>query len=121
MEGSAIVFTKFPHELRERSVLMVEDDKSAWVNIGNAFKYFGMRKLVLAESGATAKKLLDSLLAQGRGVPFEMVIVDLHLPGMTVLEFVRHVREHTALRHLPVVVLSENATVGTVQELSRLS
>ncbi|MBI2132987.1 MAG: response regulator [Candidatus Tectomicrobia bacterium] len=121
MEGSAIVFTKFPHELRERSVLMVEDDKSAWVNIGNAFKYFGMRKLVLAESGATAKKLLDSLLAQGRGVLFEMVIVDLHQPGMTVLEFVRYVREHTALRHLPVVVLSENATVGTVQELSRLS
>lgn len=121
VEGTAIVFNKFPLELRERSVLMVEDDKSSWANIGNAFKYFGMRKLVLAESGATAKKLLDELLAQGRGVPLEMVIVDLHHPGMTPVEFVRHIREHAALRHLPVIVLAENATVETVQELSRLS
>ncbi|MBI3126723.1 MAG: response regulator [Candidatus Tectomicrobia bacterium] len=120
MEGAAIVFTKFPHELRERTVLMVEDDKGAWANIGNAFKYFGMRKLVLAESGATAKKLLDELLAQGRGVPFDLVVCDLHQPGMTTLDLVRHIREHAALRHLPVMVLSENATVATVQELSRL-
>ncbi|OGL65442.1 MAG: hypothetical protein A3I72_03150 [Candidatus Tectomicrobia bacterium RIFCSPLOWO2_02_FULL_70_19] len=107
--------------MRERSVLMVEDDKGAWANVGNAFKYFGMRKLVLAESGATGKKLLDDLLAQGRGLPFEMVIVDLHQPGMTIVEFVRHIRGHAALKHLPVIVLSENATVETVQELSRLT
>jgi two-component system chemotaxis response regulator CheY len=99
---------------------MVEDDKSAWANIGNAFKYFGMRKLILAESGVTAKKLLDELLSQGGGVPFDIVVVDVHQPGMTPVELVRFIREHAALRHLPIVVLSENATVETVQELSRL-
>ena len=121
MEDTAIVFNKFPLELRERTVLMIEDDKGAWVNIGNAFKYFGMRKLVLAENGATAKKLLEELLAQGRGISFDLVICDLHQPGMTTLEIVRYIRGHAALRHLPVIVLSENATVATVQELSRLN
>ena len=120
LEGFAIVFTRFPLELRERSVLMVEDDKGAWANIGNAFKYFGMRKFVLAESCATGKKLLDDLLAQGRSLSFEMAIVDLHQPGMTTVEFVRYIRAHAVLKHLPIIVLSENATVETVQELSRL-
>lgn len=99
---------------------MVEDDKGAWVTIGNAFKYFGMRKLVLAESGQTARKLLEDLLAQGRGVPFDLVISDLHHTGMGSVEFAHFIRGHAALRHLPLVVLAENATVETVQELSHL-
>jgi len=99
---------------------VVEDSREEWAAIGNAFKYFGLKKVTLAESGARARRLLEELLAQGGGCPFDLVISDLHMPGMTSLELTRFIRDHPALRGLPIVVLSENATVETVQELSKL-
>ncbi|MEK6710595.1 MAG: response regulator [Nitrospinota bacterium] len=99
---------------------MVEDDEAAWTAFGNAFKYFGLRKLARAESGAAARKLLENHLAQGRAVPFDLIVCDLHRTAMGGVELLRHIRGHAALRHLPVVVLAENATVETVQQLSAL-
>ena len=86
------------------NILLVEDDKVDVMNVERAFqKSHIVNPLYLAVDGEDALERL-----RGGEVPLSrlLVLLDLNLPRMNGIEFLRELRRDEALRHLPVVVLT---------------
>ncbi len=60
----------------------------------------------------------DTAIEQLQGIPFDLVILDICLPGMSGLEALRHIKQ----RHpkLPVIVITGHGTMTTAIEATRL-
>lgn len=84
-------------------ILLVEDDEIQQLNVRRALDRADVRRpLDVASDGAEALDLLRS----GRPPTRCLVLLDIHMPRMDGLEFLRQVRADVALRALVVVVLS---------------
>ena len=89
---------------RALRVLLVEDDQVDVMNVHRAFKKSHiLNPLTVAADGAEALDMLRS----GR-VPTSrlLVLLDLNMPRMSGLEFLREIRADSSLKQLPVVVLT---------------
>jgi CheY-like chemotaxis protein len=89
---------------RELNILLVEDDQVDVMNVQRAFKKNNIKNpLWVAGNGVDA---LDKL--RGGEIPLTrlLVLLDLNMPRMNGIEFLRHLRADGELRHLPVVVLT---------------
>ena len=86
------------------NILLVEDDDVDVMNVRRAFQKNRIANpLFVAGDGHAALDMLRSgEIPQGR----RMILLDLNMPRMSGLEFLREVRKDTALRHIPVVVLT---------------
>jgi CheY-like chemotaxis protein len=88
-------------------ILLVDDDEVDVMNVQRAFKKNNIRNpLYIASNGLEA---LELLRGQGEPVipgPRRLVLLDLNMPKMSGLEFLRAIREDPALRSLTVVVLT---------------
>ena len=85
-------------------ILLVEDDQIDQMNVRRAFeKNKIMNPLYIAENGLEALEMLRD----GR-VPNErrLILLDLNMPKMNGIEFLRSLRADEALSHTPVVVLT---------------
>jgi CheY-like chemotaxis protein len=88
-------------------ILLVDDDEVDVMNVQRAFKRNKIvNPLYIATNGLEA---LDML--RGKGVepipgPRRLILLDLNMPKMNGLEFLRAVREDPELRPLTVVVLT---------------
>ena len=85
-------------------ILLVEDDQIDQMNIKRAFERNKiMNPLYIAENGLEA---LD-MLRDGR-IPDErrLILLDLNMPKMNGIEFLRSLRADDKLSHTPVVVLT---------------
>lgn len=90
-----------PHPL---NILLVEDDEINVMNVRRAFERAHVSNpLYVAGNGIEALALLRS-----NGLPSErrLILLDLNMPRMNGIEFLRIVRSDPALRTLPVVVLT---------------
>jgi len=65
-----------------------------------------------AKSAASAEEAFERL----RGACVKLIIVDWDLPGMSGIEFCRRLRHDTALRELPVLVLTAHASQSAILE-----
>jgi CheY-like chemotaxis protein len=85
-------------------ILLVEDDEVDVMNVRRAFeKNRILNPLYVATSGLEALAMLrDGRVPKSR----RMVLLDLNLPGMSGLEFLRELRADPQLRPTPVVVLT---------------
>jgi CheY-like chemotaxis protein len=85
-------------------VLLVEDDPVDVMNVHRAFrKSHILNPLTVAGDGAEALELLrNGDLAPSR----LLVLLDLDLPRLSGLQFLRELRADERLKHLPVVVLT---------------
>lgn len=95
-------------------ILLVEDDQIDQMNVKRAFERNKiMNPLYIAENGLEALEMLRD----GR-VPDErrLILLDLNMPKMNGIEFLKTLREDEKLAHTPVVVLTtsndENDKVG---------
>ena len=89
------------HALR---VLLVEDDPVDVMNVQRAFRRSHvLNPLIVAANGAQAIELLRS-----GSVPTThlLILLDLTMPEMSGVEFLRQIRRDPALLRLPVVVLT---------------
>jgi CheY-like chemotaxis protein len=89
---------------RMLNVLLVEDDEVDVMNIRRAFKKNHIANpLWVASNGAEALDFLRS-----REMPRErrLVLLDLNMPRMNGIEFLRELRADPALQGTPVVVLT---------------
>jgi CheY-like chemotaxis protein len=68
----------------KRSVLIVDDDESTRSVLARALDVLGLR-VVLAEDGAEVPELLV-------GQRFDLLVVDLYMPGMNGFELLRQIR-----------------------------
>jgi CheY-like chemotaxis protein len=91
-------------DARPINILLVEDDQVDVMNVQRAFKKANITNpLFLAGNGVEALELL-----RGEGIPRDrrMVLLDLNMPRMNGLEFLREVRKDPELAPTPVVVLT---------------
>ena len=86
------------------NILLVEDDEVDVINVRRAFERNKIRNpLWHAGNGLEALEVL-----RGDVMPKErrLVLLDLNMPRMNGIEFLRELREDAELRHTPVVVLT---------------
>lgn len=92
------------------NVLLVDDDEIDVMNVQRSFvKNNIINPLYIAHNGLEA---LDLLRGHGdQSVPKErrLILLDLNMPKMNGLEFLREIRQDTDLRHLTVIVLTTSA------------
>lgn len=95
-------------EEKQISVLLVDDDEVDVMTVKRAFKKNNItHPLYVASNGLEALELLSSntwpkLLPQGR----RLILLDLNMPKMNGIEFLRELRADPALRAIPVIVLT---------------
>jgi CheY-like chemotaxis protein len=89
---------------RVLNILLVEDDEVDVMNVRRAFdKNKILNPLYVATHAADALAMLkDGRVPRSR----RMILLDLNLPGMSGLEFLRELRADPELRPTPVVVLT---------------
>ncbi len=90
------------------NILLVEDDKVDVMNVRRAFEKSHITNPVwVAENGLRALEML-----RAGEVPLErlLILLDLNMPKMTGIEFLRELRADEHLRWLPVVVLTTSDT-----------
>jgi CheY-like chemotaxis protein len=95
-----------PHD-RLLNILLVEDDAVDVMNVRRAFEKNNIiSPLHVASNGIDALQILRSgQLPSDRRI----VLLDLNMPRMNGLEFLRHVRSDPQLNLVPVVVLTTSA------------
>lgn len=95
------------------SVLLVEDNES------NAYYI----KTLIDMRGAKVKLAVDgeAALDQLRREDFDLVLLDLHMPGIGGVETLKHIRssKQERLRNLPVFILTADASDGAKQECQK--
>ena len=112
---------KFPVELRDRRVILAEDDEGSREIIGNALKYFGLKHVFIAKNGLEVKAWFElALNKKMEGCPFDLMLTSLEMSGLNGLELIRFIRNDQNQKSMPILVMTENATVETVEELSKL-
>lgn len=91
-------------------VLLVEDSRDGALLTRQALRRAGLKLDVeLVRSGAAA---LDAVAREGP--VFELVLLDLKMPGMNGIEVLERVREMAAGERVPVVVLTSSHEPGDV-------
>ena len=86
-------------------ILLVDDDEVDVMNVQRAFKKNNISNpLYVANNGLEALELLRGPAAIPG--PRRLILLDLNMPKMGGLEFLRAIREDSALRSLTVVVLT---------------
>jgi PAS domain S-box-containing protein len=98
------------HGLR---VLMVEDNPVNMM-IGVALLEQWGVQVVQAADGAMAIDTVERADAQGK--PFDMVLMDVQMPGMSGHDATRHLRRHFDADQLPIVALTAAALVSEREE-----
>ena len=92
---------------RSLNVLLVEDDQVDVMNVQRAFKKNNISNpLWTAGNGVEA---LDKLRSGELPLSRLLVLLDLNMPRMNGIEFLRHLRADPDLRHVPVVVLTTSS------------
>ena len=85
------------------NILLIEDEELQQLNVRRALEKAGIKwPLFVASDGAEALELLRS----GQVPPRRLVLLDVHMPRMDGLEFLRQLRADPALKPMVVVMLS---------------
>ncbi len=101
-----------------KPVLLVEDDSVDAMTVNRAFKDLKiLNPLVHRTNGEEA---LDYLRGQGNGKPC-VVLLDLNMPRMNGIEFLKIVKVDDELKKIPVVVLTTSKEERDIVESFKLS
>jgi CheY-like chemotaxis protein len=88
-------------------ILLVDDDEVDVMNVQRAFKKNNIiNPLYVANNGLEALALLRGQGTAAIPGPRRLILLDLNMPKMNGLEFLRAIREDPELRPLTVVVLT---------------
>ena len=89
------------------NILLVEDDEVDVMNVQRAFKKNNINNpLDIASNGLEALNMLrkegESTIPKQR----RLILLDLNMPKMNGIEFLRELRSDQKLKHIPVVILT---------------
>lgn len=94
---------------RPLNILLVEDDELDVMNVRRAFKRNNiLNPLFVAGNGLEALEMLRGAGGAAPAVPDErrLILLDLNMPKMNGIEFLRALRADPDLQFIPVVVLT---------------
>jgi CheY-like chemotaxis protein len=86
-----------------RFILALEDDQLEAMTLRRAF--FDAHITNPLHIVSTGQEAVDFLLDESRANP-TFILLDLNMPGMTGLEFLRLAKAHNGLKRIPVIVLT---------------
>jgi CheY-like chemotaxis protein len=90
--------------MRSLNILLVEDDEVDVMNVQRSFKKNNISNpLYVAGNGVEALEMLRSGKVPGQN---RLILLDINMPKMNGIEFLRALRADPALRSSPVVVLT---------------
>jgi DNA-binding response OmpR family regulator len=95
-----------------KRVLIIEDDDDVSKILSLLLKTLDVDVLV-ADDGMTGFRM-------ARDEKPDLVLVDIHLPGMNGLEVIRSIRATPKLAGLPLIVITGNSTVEYIRETARM-
>lgn len=96
--------------MKARKILLVDDDKSVRVTLGQALESSGYQ-VVAAVDG-------DHALERFRSDVFDLVLLDMKMPGMDGIEVLRHVKSDRPTQ--PVIMITGFGSVETAVEALKL-
>ena len=91
------------------NILLIEDDEVDVMTVKRAFKKGNiMNPLYVAGDGLEALAMLRGEAGKPSLIPIDrrIILLDLNMPKMNGLEFLKALRSDSALGHIPVVVLT---------------
>jgi hypothetical protein len=94
---------------RAMNILLVEDDEVDVMNIKRAFKKNNITNpLYIASNGLEALEMLQNEDGQSPVIPpnRRLILLDLNMPKMGGIEFLKRLRADPQLKSIPVVVLT---------------
>ncbi|MEO5336097.1 MAG: response regulator [Magnetospirillum sp. WYHS-4] len=89
--------------------MVVEDNRDHRTLVGMMLKGVGIQDVVFAEDGAKAWELFENA-----AVPFDLVISDLTMPGMTGIELLNKVRSAAVGRGVPFIMITASGLLDHV-------
>lgn len=98
-----------------RRVLVVDDNANNRQILLKQLTGFGLEVELLAEAMEAVACLRA---AQESGRPFDLVLLDWHMPGMSGMELAAAIRADAGLAGLPLVMLSSAAATGSMREMA---
>jgi len=98
--------------------LVVDDISSMRRVIGSLLKD-QLRNVRISEAadGKSALQMLKAAEAEGK--PFDFVVTDCHMPHMGGIELLRAIREEAPLQHLPVLLVTAEATKDMILQAAK--
>jgi CheY-like chemotaxis protein len=93
------------------NILLVDDDEVAVMSVQRAFKKGHITNpLYLAGNGIEALDILRGKPGSGSPMPTDrrIILLDLHMPKMDGLTFLKELRSDPAISHIPVIILSSS-------------
>ncbi len=103
---------------KSKSVLLVEDDAIDAMTVRRAFKDL---KLTNALDHVTNGEEALEYLRQPNHLPPCVILLDLNMPRMNGIEFLKVVKADPVLKRIPVVVLTTSTEDGDIVDSYRLS
>ena len=93
--------------LHDRSILLIEDNKINQEVVQDLLEMFGA-EVTVAGDGLQGIQLLH-------GQPFDLVLMDIHMPNMDGFEATAEIRKDPKFMHLPIIALTANALEGDLE------
>lgn len=88
--------------MKNLNILFIDDDEIERLKFNRICKQSNYKTVITeAENGEEAIKILDTQLPQ-------LIILDLNMPKMNGLEFLRILRANEQLKYIPIVILSSS-------------
>ena len=106
------------------NILLVEDDELDVMNVQRAFKKNNISNpLFVAGNGLEALEMLRGMDGEAPKIPLErrLILLDLNMPRMNGIEFLRELRSDPALSLIPVIVLTTSGEDRDKVEAFQLS
>ena len=94
---------------RKMKLLYIEDNPANVALINRLFDQFENIELHTAGEAIAGFKLLDSH-------SYDLILLDIHLPGMTGFEIFMHLSKDDRFKHIPVIALSAGATQSDIDK-----
>lgn len=93
-------------------ILVVDDMATMRKIIKNMLTQMGFTNIHEADDGATAWPLIQS--AQAANEPFEFILSDWNMPGMSGLDLLKNMRSNDKVKDTPFLMITAEAEQGNV-------
>ena len=114
--AATALVTAPPQCLRDVRLLVVDDNATNRDILCDELRMMGMR----ADSAAGGAEALDTLYSAASRDPYQIAVLDMHMPAMDGLELAQRIRRDPALKGLTLVMLSSVSQDVPTQRLREL-
>ena len=101
---------------RIRKVLVLDDNKTNLKIMGDMLSYWGISSF-LTSDGEEAVKIFSH--ANSSSIPFDFVILDMHMPGMNGLTVAKKIRECSGTTNGPMIFMYSSVEKENIQNASK--